>query len=236
MGKLMRASMVLFALAAALSLGALATLWFAWDPLLPLVAWVARMGWFNAALLALLAITAAGIVALLVTAVAMPGRRAGLVLAQESGRVTITKDALRSTVAQVIESHDALSCKRAQVRITGRRDPRIRIKAKVDPATSANLSTLGLALQHEVAERVGAFAGYPVQTVDITFAKGTGAVNYGDDPEGQAAASQGASERRATAASDMPEKHVAATRSTSPGSPSMPATASSATAAATTAS
>lgn len=171
MGKPMRIALVLFAVAAALSLGLLATLWFAWDPLLPAALALASASWFDAALLGLLAVTAAGVVAALVVAIVTPGTRAGLSLAHDGGKVTIAKDAIRSTATQVIEHHGNLTCKRVSVRILGRRDPHIRIKARVDPADSENLSLLGTRLQDEVASRVESLTGRPVKTVDISFAR-----------------------------------------------------------------
>lgn len=169
MRKTTRAAMIVFALATCVSTGLLATLWFAWDPLLPFAVWLARMGWFDVTLLVLLAITAVGVVAMLIAAVAAPGRGSQLSLEQEGGRVSITKDAISSTAARTIEGHRGMTCKSAQVTIRGRRNPRILIRAKVDPASNVGLAALGTAMQREVAENVSAFAGYPVESVDVTF-------------------------------------------------------------------
>ncbi|WP_165048668.1 MULTISPECIES: alkaline shock response membrane anchor protein AmaP [unclassified Adlercreutzia] len=175
MRKITRAAMIVFALATCVGTGLLATLWFSWDPLLPFAIWLARMGWFDAALLVLLSVTALGVAAMLVAAIAAPGRGAQLSLEQEGGHVAITKEAISSTATRTIESHRGMTCKSTRVDIRGRRNPRIRIRAKVDPSSNVGLTTLGTAMQREVAESVGALAGYPVESVDITFTSTSGA-------------------------------------------------------------
>lgn len=170
MGKLTRISMVVFALATCVSLGMLATLWFAWDPLLPFAVWLARMGWFDAVLLVLLAIVALGVIALIIAAIAAPGSGSRLILERKGGRVEVTKDAIRSTAKRTIERHHGMSCKHVGVSIKGRKNPRINISAKVDPTTNANLAVIGSAMQREVAETLSALTGHPTESVNITFA------------------------------------------------------------------
>lgn len=165
--------MILSAVAAILSVGVLSILWFAWDPLLPFAIWLASMSWFDVALLVLLAITALGVATALVAAIVAPSKRSHLTLEQDGGHVEITKDAMRSTATRIIEARRGMTCKRVNVSIRGRRNPRIAIRAKVDPSTNANLAELGLAMQREVAEGLRTFAGYPTERVDIAFTSTT---------------------------------------------------------------
>lgn len=74
MGKLTRIALFVFVIAAVLGVGTLATLWFAWDPLLPFAAGLAAQEWFDIALLVLLGVTAAGLFAALVWALAAPAK------------------------------------------------------------------------------------------------------------------------------------------------------------------
>lgn len=175
MGKLTRTAIILSAVAAILSVGVLSVIWFAWDPLLPFAIWLASMSWFDVALLVLLAITALGVATALVAAIVAPSKRSHLTLEQDGGHVEITKDAIRSTATRIIEARHGMTCKRVGVSIRGRRNPRIAIRAKVDPSTNANLAELGLAMQREVAEGICTFAGYPTERVDIAFTSTTSA-------------------------------------------------------------
>lgn len=169
MRKITRVALVAFAAATALSARTLAVLWFAWDPLLPAALWLARMEWFDVALLVLLAICALGVIALLVAALAAPGTRGHLVIEHDGGRISIAKGAVRSVTERTIESHRGLMCKSARIKVRGRRNPAISVRAKVNPGNHVNLAALGATLQREVATNVSALAGYPAEDVEITF-------------------------------------------------------------------
>lgn len=169
MGKFQRVCMIGFVVAAVLGIGVLATLWFAWEPLLAPVAWLMSMSWFYVVEDVLLGITAVGLAVVLLRVVSTPGTSSQLELNRSGGSIAITQNAIQSTVKRVIEGHRGLTPGNVKVRITGKRHPRMTIQARIDPGRNAELGELGAKLQDEIAATIEAFAGYPVDSVCITF-------------------------------------------------------------------
>ncbi|WP_165045363.1 alkaline shock response membrane anchor protein AmaP [Adlercreutzia sp. ZJ138] len=172
MRKITRIGLVAFALATVTTLGLFATLWFAWGPLFPFSVWLMGMDWFNVALLVMLGIIAAGAIAMIIAAIAAPGKDGSIAIERKGGTVSITKDAIRSSTKHTVERFRGLTCKRTRVSIRGGHDPRISIHANVNAGNNANLAVLGARLQHEIAANVSFFTGCPVKHVDITFTGG----------------------------------------------------------------
>lgn len=170
MGKFKRFCMIVFVVAAVLGIGVLAALWFAWEPLFPAIAWLMSMPWFFVVEAVLLGITALGLLVVLIRAITAPGKNSQLELERDNGSIAITQNAIQSTVKHVVESHHGLSTDNVKVRITNKHDPRMSIHAKIDPGRNAELGQLGAKLQDEIAATLGAFTGYPVDSVRITFA------------------------------------------------------------------
>lgn len=173
MGKLKRFCMIAFVIAAVLGVGVLAVLWFAWEPLLSMVMWFVYTPWFFVVEAVLLGITALGLLVVLIRAIITPGRHSRLEVRQERGHIAITQNAIQSTVRHVIENHRGLIARSVKVRITGRREPRITVRAKIDPGHNARLGDLGIRLQDEISASLESFTGYPTDSVHITF-YGTG--------------------------------------------------------------
>lgn len=169
MGKFKRFCMIAFVVATVLGVGILAALWFAWEPLFPAIAWLMSMPWFYIVEGILLGITAIGLIAILVSAIATPGKNSQLELERDNGSIAITQNAIQSTVKHVVESHHGLSTDNVKVDITNKHDPRMAIHAKIDPGRNAELGQLGAKLQDEIAATLEAFTGYPVDAVRITF-------------------------------------------------------------------
>lgn len=169
MGKLTRFGLVVFVIATILGTGMLTVLWFAWEPLLPMATWLVGMDWFNVALLVILGIIAVGLIVLLISAIATPGKESGLSLEREEGTVSITKDAIHSTAEHALESQN-IKVDDLKVEVRGKRNPKISIRTKVEPGANANLTDLGQAIQQDIAYSVNTLTGYPVENVDVTFA------------------------------------------------------------------
>lgn len=170
MGKFKRFCMIVFVVAAVLGVGVLATLWFAWEPLFPAIAWLMSMPWFFIVEAVLLGITAVGLLVVLIRAITAPGKNSQLELERDNGSIAITQNAIQSTVKHVVESHHGLSTDNVKVHIENKHDPRMSIHAKIDPGRNAELGQLGAKLQDEIAATLEAFTGYPVDSVRITFA------------------------------------------------------------------
>ena len=170
MGKFKRFCMIVFVIAAVLSVGVLAALWFAWEPLFPAIAWLVSMPWFFVVEAILLGITAVGLVVIFIRALTAPGKNSQLEQYGEGGTIAITQGAIQSTVKHVIESHHRLVTDNIKVDITNSgHDPHMAIRAKIDPGRNAELGILGAKLQDEIAATLHAFTGYPVESVRITF-------------------------------------------------------------------
>ena len=85
MGGFKRFCMIVFVVASTLGVGVLAALWFAWEPLLPAIAWLADMPWFYVAEAVLLGITALGLLIILIDALSKPGKKSHLRLERDGG-------------------------------------------------------------------------------------------------------------------------------------------------------
>lgn len=169
MGGFKRFCMIVFVVASTLGVGVLAALWFAWEPLLPAIAWLAGMPWFYVAEAVLLGITALGLLIILINALSKPGKKSHLRLERDGGSITVTQNAIQSTVRHVVEGHRGMKAESVKVSIASKRDPRMTIYARIDPGRNAELGQEGAKLQDEIAATVGAFAGHPVDAVHIAF-------------------------------------------------------------------
>lgn len=169
MGKFKRFCLLVFACAGLINTLLLATIWFAWDPLMPFAAWLMLQPWFGIVEMVLLALMGIGFVAMLIYGIAAQGTKGQLSTTQENGTITITRKALETTVRRVIERHHGLNAQNITVSIRGKKDARIRIKAKVDSGAQGNLYALGDTLQREIITTVEAFSGHYVEKANITF-------------------------------------------------------------------
>ncbi len=170
MNMITRLGIVVFVIAAILGIGVLAVLWFSWEPLVPTALWLVSMDWFNTALLIVLGIVAVGLITLLIYAIAAKHKGSELSLKRDDGTVTITKEAMRSTAERTLASDRNLKVDDLKVDIRGKHNPDISVKANVEPGSNANLAALGESLQNDVASSISTLTGYPVKSVDITFA------------------------------------------------------------------
>ena len=169
MGTAKRIGLIVYAIVGLVSIGLLAALWFAWEPLMAFTGWVAGVPWFATVELVLLGITAVGLIALLIWAVTARKMQPDLIVPQDEGSIAITQDALQSTVRHVIEAHRGLEARAVKVKVVGKDRPLLFVSAKVDPGRNANLSALGATLQRETIASLTAFSGYPVEEASITF-------------------------------------------------------------------
>ena len=57
------------------------------------------------------------------------------------------------------------------MKIVGKRDPKLRLRIKVDPGRSGMLEQLGTTLTNEVTTAVNALTGHPLDRLRISFTK-----------------------------------------------------------------
>lgn len=164
-----RIGMLLFAVIGLISVGMLAAFHFAWPSTMPITNALAEQSWFFVAETILLGITAAGLIGMIVFAIAAPRKSRQLIVERDNGGVRISQAALRATVQQVVESHRGLSLEKATAKIVGRANPRMDIRIRVNPGTNTDLGELGSKLQSEIAAAVEHFASCPVRSVNLVF-------------------------------------------------------------------
>lgn len=174
MGAFRRLAFFVYAFATILGVGYLALLWFSWEPLMPAAGWLAGQQWFFVFEAVLLGIVLAGTLVVLVRAIAAPPTASRLRIERDAGTVDIARDAIVSTARDAVESHRGLAVKDVHVKIVGKRDPRVRLRMKVDPGRSGMLEQLGSRLTDEVAASVNALTGHPLDSLRISFAKPDG--------------------------------------------------------------
>lgn len=169
MGRFKRFCMIVFVLASVLGVGALVIQSFGWQPMMPAMAWLEEQSWYIVVECVLLGILAVGLLIVLVRALTAPGKTARLTVKHDNGVVSITKDAIESTVKHAIESYPGLGVDDIRVKIVRKRDPRMSITAKVDQGKNANLGDLGARLQHDISYALESFTSRPAESVDVTF-------------------------------------------------------------------
>lgn len=174
MGAFRRLAFFVYAFATILGVGYLALLWFSWEPLMPAAGWLAGQQWFFVFEAVLLGIVLAGTLVVLVRAIAAPPTASRLRIERDAGTVDIARDAIVSTARDAVKSHRGLAVKDVHVKIVGKRDPRVRLRMKVDPGRSGMLEQLGSRLTEEVAASVNALTGHPLDSLRISFAKPDG--------------------------------------------------------------
>ena len=171
MGAIKRIALFVFALATILGVGILALLLFAWEPIMPAATWIAGQQWFFIVEAVLLGIVLLGAIVMLIWAIAAPGKSSRLLIEREDGEIDISRDAINSTARSTIEAHRGLEVKDVRMKIVGKRDPKLRLKIKVNPGRTGSLEQLGAHLTDEVAASVNSLTGHPLDKLRITFTK-----------------------------------------------------------------
>lgn len=164
-----RIGMILFSVIALLGVGILAVLWFAWPPLMPAAELLASQSWFFVAETVLLGITAAGLVGMIVFALAAPRKSKQLIVERDHGGVRLSQAAIASTVRKSVEAHRGLTVKKVSAKVVGRANPHMRIRVKIEPGMNTDLGELGSRLQSEIAVAVEHLSSCPVRIVHIVF-------------------------------------------------------------------
>lgn len=176
MGKFKRLCLIVFIIAAVIGVGMLAIQWFSFDALMPTYSFFAAMPWFFVVEAVLLIIVALGVIYLLGRALFTPGIGRNLTIVRDQGSVSITREALASTVSHVVDAHSGLSAERVKIHILKPRNPRINVEVRVDPGSHSQLAHLGETLQDEITAALQAFSGAPVNHVKVVFSGNAEAV------------------------------------------------------------
>lgn len=158
---------VVFFLAFLLSVGSLAADWFSFEPISSVVESCRSQEWFNIILLVLLAISALGVVVVLIGTLAARSKNSYQETSNDLGSVCISKSALQRTVEDVIYAHPELTSLKTSVRIVNRKKPYVDITAKVAPRGLISLATVAPILQKEIKDAVEKLTGNEVRSVVV---------------------------------------------------------------------
>lgn len=166
-----RICLLIYSLSSLIGVGILAALWFPLYPVLPLISWLMYMPWFYVLEAVLLGIVGFGILFTLFKAIITPGENAQLHVSREGGCISISKSALQSDIAHIIDSHKGMTLVKAKVHISGKKNPQIKASIKIDPGSNTQLNDLGTTLQSEIAQSLENFTGHPPSAIHVTFTK-----------------------------------------------------------------
>lgn len=160
---------IVFVLASVLGVGALVVVWLHWQPLDGYVSqWMDQL-WFLGVEMALLGISAFGLLVVLVRAVFARGVRSNLEVVNDYGSIRISRMALERTVEHTVELHPDLTFIDAGVRVYNGRQPGMVVRTEVIPHGVVALDEYGAALQSEVKAAVEKFTGKEVRRVLVDF-------------------------------------------------------------------
>lgn len=124
--------------------------------------------WYYFALLAMVAITALGLVIDILRALFTPSNAKETVIATiDGGAITVTRNAIIAQVKSVIEEDE--SCKASNVRVMLRKKGYVRVKARVKPLAQLDVVTYGEDLHRRLSEGLRKVCGDAVKSIDLTF-------------------------------------------------------------------
>ena len=116
----------------------------------------------------LFGITAVGLVATLIRAIAARKNQKNiLVTTVEGGQISVARDAIASQAAHIIEEDGTCTCVRVDV--DARRRSNIKVKARVLPSTSVDVIAKGNELHERLAKGLAAVCGDNISSISIEF-------------------------------------------------------------------
>lgn len=190
MSGLRRFCLIVFAIAGALCLCALALPWV--GPYQREAAALMDNPYYYMAMQGLLAITALGVVVALLRALFTPRKRKTVVIDKTGGdQITVTTAAISSQATHVIESQDRFIAEKVRVN-AGKRG--VTVNVRVRPRHTVDLSAEGVRLHDSLAQGLSTICGDRVRHVNLEFveaAEPAPALDVTVEPVEQLGGSQG---------------------------------------------
>ncbi len=161
-----RFCLIVFSLAGLLTLTALALPWV--GPWTAQAKGLLANGIYFTALEVLFCITALGLVILLFRAIlARKNKKNILVTSVDGGQITVSRDAIASQAAHIIEEDGTFTAVRVDV--DARKRSKIKVHARVLPSTSIDVTAKGNELHERLAKGLAAVCGDNISSISLEF-------------------------------------------------------------------
>ena len=161
-----RFCLIVFSLAGLLTLAALALPWV--GPWTAQAKGLLANGVYFTVLEVLFCITALGLVILLFRAIlARKNKKNILVTSVDGGQITVSRDAIASQAAHIIEEDGSFTAVRVDV--DARKRSKIKVHARVLPSTSIDVTAKGNELHDRLAKGLAAVCGDNISSISLEF-------------------------------------------------------------------
>ena len=189
MSGLKRLCMVLYVLASAFALAALALTWF--GPWTDEASVLLNIEPYAIALFACLVVAALGLVVLLARALfARRTVRTVEIATVDGGVISVTRDAIAAQASHIVEADG--SCTAARVRVDAKARGHIRVHVRVLPHETVDVVSKGAELHEELIDGLAAVCGDKVEDVSLEFVEPESVtIAAAEDGDGAAAADSG---------------------------------------------
>ncbi|MBM6775618.1 alkaline shock response membrane anchor protein AmaP [Olsenella profusa] len=166
MNGLKRLCMVVYVLASAFSLGALALTWF--GPWTLVASALLNVEAYALALMACLAVSVLGLVVLLARALfARRTVRTVEIATVDGGVISVTRDAIAAQASHIVEADG--TCTAARVRVDAKARGHVRVHVRVLPHETVDVVAKGAELHAELIDGLAAVCGDKVEDVSLEF-------------------------------------------------------------------
>lgn len=185
MGVLKRICTIVFVLADLFALGALTLTWYG--------PWTARatellyLEPYSVAVLACLAVSAFGLLVLLLRALfARRTVRTVEIATVDGGKISVTRDAIAAQASHIVEADG--TCSAARVRVDAKARGHVRVHVRVLPRETVDVVVKGAELHEELVDGLAAVCGSTVEDVSLEFVEpeSVTVATSSDDAEGAA--------------------------------------------------
>ena len=185
MSGLKRLCTVVFVLACAFSLAALALTWF--GPWTGEVSALFNLEPFAIAVVACLAVSALGLLVLLARALsARRTVRTVEIATVDGGVISVTRDAIAAQASHIVEADG--TCDAARVRVDAKARGHIRVHVRVLPHETVDVVAKGAELHEELMDGLAAVCGDKVEDVSLEFVEPESVTLAGGEDEAEQAA------------------------------------------------
>jgi hypothetical protein len=124
--------------------------------------------WYYFALVAMVCITAIGLVVDILRALFTPSNTKETVIATiDGGVITVTRNAIVAQVKSIIEEDE--SCKATNVRVVLHKNNYVRVRARIKPLTQLDVVSYSEDLHRRLGEGLRMVCGDAVKSIDLAF-------------------------------------------------------------------
>ena len=185
---------IVFVLADLAALAALALTWY--GPWTSAASALFAVGEYSLAVVACLAISAFGLLVLLLRALfSRRTVRTVEIATVDGGVISVTRDAIAAQASHIVEADG--TCSASRVRVDARARGHVRVHVRVLPHETVDVVAKGAELHEELIEGLAAVCGSTVEDVSLEFIEPESVTVAGPDDEGEAHGSARAADKAA---------------------------------------